>query len=209
MAAPEPVLLRVGQQTVPGAPGPGLAAAIEAANQAARIPGLADTLNPGIIDPDKAARFVAALPKQPAATLARIAGHELALGAGGLGVGAAAPTRADAFGTFELVVDDVQGRNVLAHTSVAPDPALARSRAAEAKAALQEAEAAVTRAERANAGDEIGHTRRRRAAAAGAWRLNAAAWAKGAPGDAAAQEALAASQKAARAYAMPSGALPG
>jgi hypothetical protein len=203
------ILLRVGQQTVPLANPAALGPAIEAQNASARIPNLPDTLNPGMIDPAKASAFAAGLPRQGADTLARLQGHELLINGHDLGIGAAEPTRAEAFAEpFTLVIEDVQGRNVIAHTSVPADPALAKSRATEAEARLRDAEKAVQQAQAARTGGTaLGGALRRRAAVAFAWRLNAQAWKKAAPNDPAAATALDAAQKAARDYMRPSGGL--
>ena len=206
IAADGPVLLRIGATTIPASEAAGLLPAIEAANARSRIPGLPDTLNPDAIDPGKAAAFVASLPGQPAETLARIAGHELSLAQDRLGLIAAAPTRAADFAVpFTLVVDDIRGRHVLAHTTVAADAGLARTRAAEGHAALAEAEEVTRRAEAGRNSDEVGAALRRRAAVAVAWHVNAAAWASAAPGDSVAQDSLAAARDAARRYRRPSG----
>jgi hypothetical protein len=216
MAAPPPsaaalhgISLRIGEQVVPlSTPAArDLREAIEAANHRNRVEGLPDTLNPSIIDADKAARFVAALPAQPAETLERLSGHELAVDWSDLGLGAADPTRADAFSApFRLIIDDVQGRQVIAHTTVPVDPALAKSRAADAKAAFDAAQADVTAMEAVHPMPTGASSARwRRSQAAFAWRLNAAAWAKSAPQDKQAATSLATAKAAVANYTMPSG----
>lgn len=209
MAAGEPILLRIGATTLPASPGVALAPAIEAANARNRIEGVPDALNPGIIDAGKAAGFVASLPNQPAETLARMTGHELSLNQGGLGLLAAAPTlAADFTAPFNLVIDDIQGRHILAHTTVSPNPGLARTHAAEARKALATAEKDVRQAEARQVSDEINATRGRRGAIASAWHIGARAWAA-ASSDAEAQSNLAAARTAARAYVRPSGDVDG
>ena len=183
-------------------------AAVEAFNARRRIEGLPDTLNPALIDPAKARNFVAGLASQPQEVQQKIAGADLYLAWVPLALSAAAPTRAEAYAApFTLVVDEVRSGHVLAHTTVAPDPALAQSRAQEAQAVLKQAEAAAAAVEkeRTPADGALGTARMRRSAVADAWRLNAGAWVASAPADPAAKAALAAAEKAAKAYAMPAG----
>jgi|1186.fasta_scaffold318828_1 hypothetical protein len=209
MATEAHVWLTVGDQKVslPQA-GSSLGSAIAAHNARARIADVPDTLNPAVIDPAKAERFAAGLSRQAPDTLARMDGHELMLNGQDYGIGAAEPTRPEEFGTFTLVIDEVQGRNLVAHTTVPTDIALARARAKEAEAALRTAEAAVREVEAANVGGEkLSNARRRRAALALAWRTNAGAVAKAVPTDAAAKSSFDAAQKAARDYMMPAGGL--
>lgn len=190
-------LLHIGAQAVPLEPGLAFRAAIDAANRVNRVDGVPDTLNPGIVDADKAAGFVASLSSLPAATAAQLDGHELALDADPLGLSAAAPTRADAFAHATVTVDSVQGRHVLARSGVVPDAALARARAGEARAALAQA-----------GSRRSGGVRRRQSLIAGAWYLNAEAWSRASPGDPAAQVEFSDAGAAIKAFAMPSGALP-
>ena len=216
--AAQPISLRVGRQTVElPANGPvvaeRVAGLVEAANMTAHIAGLPDALNPGLIDAAKATGFAAGLAAQPPAILARLAGKAVWLNWEPLGLSTAAPTRSDAFAAgFDLVVDDVQGDNVLAHTNVPIEGGIAKSRAAEAQHAVAVAQAEVQRLEAAGGSapsGELGQARLRRSAAARAWRINARAWASVAPQDTAAKAATSEADRAARQYAMPSGAAPG
>ncbi len=209
MATEANVWLTVDDQRIPlQQVGSSLGPAIATHNARARIADVPDTLNPAIIDPAKAERFAAGLSRQAPDTLARMDGHELMLNGQDYGIGAAEPTRPEEFGTFTLVIDEVQGRNVVAHTTVPADIALARARAKEAEAALRAAEAVVREVEAANVGDEkLSNARRRRAALALAWRTNAGAVAKADPSDATAKSSFDAAQKAAREYMMPAGGL--
>jgi hypothetical protein len=216
--AAQPISLRAGQHTLElPVNGPvaaeQVAVLVEAANATARIAGLPDTLNPGVIDPAKATGFATGLFAQQPAVRARLDGKTVWLNWEQLGLSTAAPTRSDAFAAgFDLMVDDVQGDNVLAHTNVPIDTGLAKSRTAEAEHAVAAAHAEVQRLEAA--GDSapagaLGQARLRRSAAARAWRINARAWASAVPQDAAAQASTAEANRAARQYAMPSGAAPG
>jgi hypothetical protein len=209
MATEANVWLTVGEQKVSlSQAGSSLGSAIAAHNARARITDVPDTLNPAIIDPVKAERFATGLSRQTPDTLARMSGHELMLNGQDYGIGAAEPTRPEAFGTFTLVIDETQGRNLVAHTTVPADVELARARAKQAEAALRTAEAAVRELEAANVGGEkLSNARRRRAALALAWRTNAGAVAKAIPSDAAAKSSYDAAQKAARDYMMPAGGL--
>lgn len=204
------VVLRAGDARFRVSDGaPGLAAFAKAVNDAHRIAGLPDTLNPAMIDPGKLTALVAALPRLPAATRRRLAGRELFLGAGGLGVGTAEPTRPESFlQPFDLAVDSNSAPAVVARASITPDPALAQGRAGEAQAAALEADALAARQNRARTGpmtEAEGIVLVRRAAAARAWLVNARAWAS-AGGGPAAQSSLAAAEKAVKAFGMPAGA---
>jgi hypothetical protein len=68
------LLVRVGYKVVPAAQTAAVAAAVDASNGFQRIPGLPDRLNPGIIDPAKAAALLAALQRMGAPALAPIGG---------------------------------------------------------------------------------------------------------------------------------------
>ena len=94
---------------------PDLDGFVAAANAGARIKGLDDALNPGILDAAKLRAMVATLPAQPEAVRAALAGHALIVGAPGTGVLAIEPTRADAFGpAYRLTVERLAGVHVLA-----------------------------------------------------------------------------------------------
>jgi hypothetical protein len=203
------ILLGIGDDVIPASDSAALSSAISAHNGRARIPNVPDALNPGVIDEAKAAAFAAGLGGQSAETLHKLQGHALRIDNQDLGVRATDPTGADAFvGHFSLTVDDVQGRNVLAHSDVPVDASLAKSRAGEAQARLRAAEAEVKKAEAAHEGGaSYGEKLRRRAALATAWRINARAWAKTSPKDREAANAVAAAEKAAQAYRRPSGGL--
>jgi hypothetical protein len=210
--------LRIGDACVPLADSDAsvaerIVAPVEAANRATRLQGLDDALNPEVIDSAKVVGFAAGLVGQPPALLARLAGQELWLGWEPLHLSTAAPTRAEAFAApFALVMDEIQGRTVLAHTDVPIDVALAQSRVVAARAALAAIRAELRGLEAAGAAapaGALGQARQRRAAVAGAWRLNARAWAVAAPRDPAARAACAGAERAARRYAMPSGGLAG
>lgn len=219
-ALPDPagaVQLCLGGATLPVGPAPhavdemALARMIAAANQRSRIDGLADALNPDIVDPVKALGFARGLAAQAPATLAALAGHELDLDWADLGLLAAAPTRPEAFAApFDLVIDEVQGRHVLAHTSVPVDPAGARAASRAAARALAAADRIVQHMERPGspaAGGELADARLRRSAAARAWRLNAAAWAQADGAGRRARHALADAEAAVARYLMPRGGL--
>ena len=188
--------LRAGRETLPAsAPPAALAAFVAKANAAVRIEGLPDGMNPRILDADKVAHLVAALPSQPAATLARLAGHDLLLDDPGLQVHAAFPSQPNQPVTLEI--DEVQGQTVLAHIDAAADPALARSRAQDAAARFQAADHAAPQ------GDAVRLAQERRQAVARVWRMNAQAWAHAAPSDLDAKQAAAAADAAISATALP------
>jgi hypothetical protein len=214
--APEPSFaLRVGGDTIPARGLPPrvnaaeLAARIEEANQRRRLAGLPDELNPDIVDPAKAAAFASGLAAQPDETLGRLAGRELALTWEDLGLLSASPTRvADFAAPFRLVIDEVKGPRVWAHTTVTADPARARAGARAAEAALSKAHRVVTKLDRPSAaasGDDVAAARLRRSAILRAWLVNARAWLAGAPEDPKAKAALAAAEALVDDYVMPRG----
>lgn len=204
-----PILLRIGQQSVAASDSAGLAAAVTAQNDRARIEDLPDTLNPDMIDPAKASAFAAALGQQSPETVRKLRGHTLRVDNQLLGVRATEPTLAEAFaGEFKLAVDDVRGVHVLAHSEVPIDAALAKARSQEAQTRLRQAETDVKTAEAASVGGgAYGETLARRSALAVAWRINALAWAQAAPSDPQAARARSAAEQAARRYRRPSGKL--
>lgn len=184
---------------------------VTAANQKARIKGLPDALNPGIIDADKLGAFVAVLGAQPESVRTALAGHTLNVGASGLGVLSVEPTRVEAFGTgYRLTIERIVGQRVLARANVLFDAGLAKQRTADAEDAVTAANLAVLAVEGGKAdpdGLSAGGVRWRRAQAASAWRIVANAWVSAEPADRAAKKAAAEARKAAMAYDMPSGGL--
>jgi hypothetical protein len=216
--AADPIGLRAGDEVL-RLPASGevragqVAALVEAANRTAHIEGLPDALNPDLLDQAKAIRLAAGLAMQPPAILQRLADHDLWLNWERLGLSTVAPTRPEAFAAgFELVIDDIQGRHVLAHTTVPIDPGLAQSRCMEAQRALAAVQTEVQRLEAAGAGgspDVLGLARLRRSAIARTWRIEARAWATARPQDPAAKSASTEAERAAEMYVMPSGGISG
>ena len=217
------VRLRLGQtQLAPSTKASALRAAIEASNRGLRLPDLADSLNPDIVDADKAAAFVARLPGLAKQSPQLFAGRELLLGHGPLQIGSADPTTAASFADpFELQVVDVQGETLLARTTVTALPALARERAAEARARLlAENERVVALEARLGAAgaveeqrkllDTLTPARSRRSALARTWLVNARALSEQPEADAASKADAMAATKAAKDYALPGrGSMPG
>jgi hypothetical protein len=210
MQAPAPALtLGSHDVTITLGGGTDLTAFVTAANDKARIKGLGDSLNPGIIDAEKLGAMVAALQAQPDTVRAALAGHTLNVGARGLGVLAIEPAAKNAFGPdYRVTIERVVGTHVLAHADFAIDAALARQRTGAAAKAVAAAEHAVHAVEHGKPDPDglgAGDVRWRRAQAASGWLLLANAWAAAEPGDAGAKKALTAAHKAAKEYAMPSG----
>ena len=199
--------LRAGRATLPAASSPAeLRAFVAKANAERRIDGLPDEMNPSLLDADKVVHLAAGLPGLPAATLARLAGHDLYLDDPGLQVHAAFPSRAESFDAgFALDITEIQGKTVLARVGLPPDLALARERARNAALRFGALSDDVTRLEHAKPVD-VGALRlakERRLAVARYWRMNARAWAQAAPGEPAAAEAAAAADAAAHTAAIP------
>lgn len=208
------VSLRAGSARVAAsAPPPQLRSFVAAANEAQRIAGLPDNLNPALLDPDKVIRLAAALPRLPGATLAKLAGHDLYLDDPGLQVRAAFPSRPDSFDRpFTLEIQEVQGKTVLARVDLPADLDLARSRARDAAAQHRAQSDEVARIEQGGeGGTSLRAAKERRLAVARTWRMNALAWAQAAPADPDAKAAAAAADAAARAGALPprGGTVPG
>jgi len=183
---------------------------IRAANDKSRIKGLADELNPRIIDPAKLRSMVAALPSQPDSVHAALSGHRLNVGTSGLGVLAVEPTAPGAFGPdYHLTIERTAGVHVLAHASLSFDAPLAKQRTAAAKEAVSAAHKAVHAIEKGKTdpdGLDLGDARWRRAQAASGWAIAARAWHAAEPDSTDAQKALAEAEKAVKEYGMPSGA---
>lgn len=212
--APRPAFrLRIGQQYLDAGAAPdAVLAFVDNANRPRRIEGLPDTLNPQIIDPEKAAHFAAGLGRLPSATLAKLAGHDLVLDNYALKIQAASPSHAASFDhPFDLAVEEVTGKNVFARATVPADTDLARSRAAEARERTASLDGEVKRLEAAGPGAALSDAKWRRLATARAWRMNAQAWSDAAPGAHDASVSLREAVQAARAFAMPprEGTVPG
>jgi hypothetical protein len=211
-AAP-PLRVRVGGETVDGRDTTAVEAAIGRANAAVRIEGLADELNPSLVDPARALALIAALPDPAAAALGEVS---LYLNAPNVPVRPCSPTTPASFAKLEgIEIAEVQGDTALVRVLMQPDCELAKRQAAAAKAAIAAIGADVARLEavrQASAASDVLHelsaARRRRFAIAGAWYENAAAASLCAPGEAEAAAELAAAQKARGEFAVPTGSLP-
>jgi hypothetical protein len=190
-----------------------LRAAIELSNSKFWWPGLANELNPSIIDVDKALALLAAVPSLPKKTRNRLAGLQLSLNHRDLQVSSAAPTTAASFAKpFALEIVEVRDKTLAARTTVPVVPELARERA---KAAQQQLSAESKTIESLEAlrlaepqlGDpqrktvqELTAARWRRSALVSSWRANAELLSKQ-PGASAADTAQsAAANQAFKAY---------
>jgi hypothetical protein len=216
---PSDIKLRVGFAVVDGpAWRAELTPAINESNRKARLEGLADQLNPAILDAEKVAAFLAVLPKLPAETLRSLAGRTLSLDSAGLMLGASAPTRPATFaGPIRLEIEDVQGDVVHAGLILQVDCARARERAAEARARIKTADDEVKALEArlpaaSGTPDKERETllalsvaRRCRSAVAYVWQKNAKAWTECDGADSAAKADLAAAARAVDSYALPLG----
>jgi hypothetical protein len=198
--------LRTGRDSVAASASPAaLRAFVAAANEARRIEGLPDAMNPAYLDADKVAALAAGLSTQPAAVLSRLAGHELLLDEPGLQVRTAFPSRPDAFASFALEILDIQGSVVSARVTAAPDATLASTRATDAQARLGPIGQEIDRLQAVSPVpfDALRLAREQRQAVARVWRMNALAWQQAAPNDASAAAAATAADAAARAAALP------
>jgi hypothetical protein len=198
-----------------------LRAAIEKSNRGLSQPGLTDTLNPDIIDVDKAMALLAALPAIVRRSPQLLAGRELYLTNAGLRIGSADPTTLDGFNRpFDLEVEDIQGDTLLARSTVPVVLQLARERAAEAKIGLMaenarikplearlQAEVAANAVEKQRSIlDELTPARQRRSALARVWWGNARELSERPGADAAAKAETEAALRAVNEFLLPSGA---
>ena len=203
MSDPAPLKLRIGFITVDAANTGDVIGALEKSNARQRLPGLPDTLNPGIIDAAKLAALLKAIETMPADAKAPVASNTLYLNGGELGVGASAPTTIETFAKpFTITAIETDNGLVTARASISPDCALAKSRAAEARRQFdhtdQEVEALTAKREAATGKPDEGTALRdlsgaksRRFAIAQTWQENAAATVACAPNDTAAAKDLA------------------
>ncbi len=112
-------------------------AALEVWNTSNRVVDLPDSLNPDIIDVDKAFALIVALPAIAAQSPQLMARHVLFLNHGPLRIGATDPTAAADFARpFKLEADDIQGETLLAKSTVPTVARLARANAVSSKARL-------------------------------------------------------------------------
>jgi len=193
-----------------------LPAALDESNAKVRIEGLPDTLNPEIMDREKAEAFLTALPKLPAKARKAISGKTLYLNNPDLMLGVTAPTRAAAFnGEFTLAIAQVQGDLVMARSMVAVDCGLARDRAREAREKVRASEDETKQMEAklpsvSGSPDKekelltaLSNAKSRRFALALVWRENSQAWAACPDAPKTAKSDLKAAQEAAKTYAVP------
>jgi hypothetical protein len=212
--------VRIGHTALPPTTTIGaLRAVVEQSNRGFRQPGLADALNPDIIDTNKAAALVAAVPALAQKSPKLLAGRELYLNHAGLRIGAADATTAASFAKpFELEVVDVQGETLLARATVPVVPQLAQERATEAKVKLATEQQRIGPLEaklRAAAGvveqqrailDELTPALWRRSALARVWLANARELSDQPGADAEAKAQMEAASKAVNDYLLPTGA---
>ena len=216
---PADIRLRIGATVVNGPKWQEeLPAPLEQYNRKVRLEGLPDHLNPAVIDPEKVAAFLKALPQFPAESLKPLAGRTLALYSAGLMLGTSAPTRPAMFtGPMKLEIVEVQGQVVHARLVLKADCELARNRAAEASARIGPASDEIKALEArlpAVAGTPeqerdvlaaLSVARRRRSALAYVWQKNAKARAECDSTDATAKADLEAAVRAVDIYGMPLG----
>ena len=206
--------LRVGHETVAaGAPREVLLAAVAQWNRASAIEGLPSHLNPEILEPEKVAALLDALPRLPAKQRQRLTGnHVLYLNAPGLMIGASAPTSPASFAApFEIRVIERQHDLLMTRATVPVDCELARERAREARERIAGA-AGEVKALEAKTGsadqkpdllESLSQARSRRFAIASVWRQNAQAWTRCEKTSREAARELKAAAAAVKSYAVP------
>ena len=149
-----------------------LRAALSANAEHVRLPGLADDLNPLVLDPARVEAFIEGLVRQPESVLARLESRWLAIGVEELHLSTASPVEAEVIAAgFDLVVTDEDGAVVQASMRVPLRQRYAQGVAERAKAALAEFDAEVTTLEASGAAAfALMQAKWRRFAAALVWR---------------------------------------
>lgn len=174
--------MRIGYAMIEASAREDVARAIAAANDKARIPGLSDALNLGIIDPAKARALLDGLAVDAAAVLG---GRALDFDGGALRISTASPTLVASFvAPVRLMVESEHGAAVTARAEVAVACDLARSGAAAAHARAMEGDREVRALELGGNGAALSAAKRLRYAVALTWAGNAGFAAACAPGDA-------------------------
>jgi len=183
-------------------------AAVEGSAKSGRLDGLPDDLNPAVLDKGKVSAFLSALSKVPPSTLERLRGSTLYLNDPRLKLYAYSEAAAAALsqGYTLDVMAAVPGELAQAHLEVTIDPKATRARASRAKHAMEEADRAVAGLEKGSPNPDsaslvaLSSAKRKRYAAATAWRELIAALAKRHPDDLHLQSELSQSREAASRY---------
>lgn len=146
--------------------------ALNANAEHVRLPGLADELNPMVLDVARVEAFIEGLVRQPEQMLRRLESRWLALGVEELYLSTSSPIEAEAIaGGFELLVEDEDGTVAQARMRLPLRPAYAQDVATRARAALRQFEEEVAALEAAGAGlSMLMQAKWRRFAAASVWR---------------------------------------
>lgn len=154
--------------------------ALNANAEHVRLPGLADDLNPLVLDPARVTAFIEGLPRQPDKLLDRLNSRWLALGAEGLYLSAASPVEADGIAQgYSLTVAEEDASVVQAQMRLALRPAYAQAVAARAQSAFAAFDAEVVALERGGLHCfALTQAKWRRFAAASVWRSAARALAE-------------------------------
>jgi hypothetical protein len=222
--APIAVSVRLGHTVLPPtATVAALRAAVEQSNARMRLPGLADELNPEVVDVDKALAVVAAVPALVKKSPKRMARLELNLRDAGLRASSADPTTIASFSKpFKLEIVEIKGESPEFHTTVPVVLQLARERATRAKRQLVTENARIEQleairsstpdgsAQRLAVRDELTPALWRRSALVRVWSANAELLREQPAADAAAKADADAAGKALNAYVLPGrGGMPG
>lgn len=181
-------------------------AAVAAHNQAARLEGQPDALNPSVLDPARVKAFVDGLARVPEAVLSALAGKFLVLGAEGMRLAESSPVTAeDIEGGYTLSLPEEDGAVLQPslHTRVRKEHA--EPLAARAEQAARAADAELEALEKqGGAAGAISNARFRRFASAKVWQLAARALAEAEPRDRAAKKRASEASSAVRKWVAPS-----
>lgn len=204
------ITTRVGHQVI--APGDGTVArvleAVETAGKRGRLPGLADDLNPVVLDTAKVNAFLHALPKVPAENLERLRERILYLNDAGLLLGCASAITPSILELgYRLRVADGPAEKIAGvRIEAAIDRKLARERATRAKDTVNAMGGEVETLEEKKSGADsallvaLSNAKRKRYAAASVWRDLTKALAALEPEDAALRAEAAAALEASSKY---------
>jgi hypothetical protein len=184
--------------------------AVERHDERARIPGLADELNPAVLDPARVRAFVEGLGRVPSSVLDALGGRSIVLAAEGLGLGVASPVGAEALARgYTLELPEDLGAAVLPVARAEPDAARALALVQRAREATGALDAEVARLGREPGQGGLLEAKQRRFAAAKVWAAASRALAELHPGDAAlADDARAAIEAVRRSVTMPRMGMP-
>ncbi len=180
-------------------------AAILRYNQAAKLDGQPDDLNPSMLDEARVAALVEGLPKLPEPILKRLEGRSLVLGAEGLLLSTSSPVRAtDIEAGYTISLPEEDETVVLASLQTTLDREKAEAHATRAEEAARAADAEIANLEKSGPSSASRNAKQRRFASGRVWVITAKAISNAFPKDRAAKKRATEATKAASKWATPS-----